>query len=80
MTPTSKPVTRRCMLPSRTSNHRRLVITIGPGDMLELRPERTRQSEYIPIAAIYSMAVKMRLLAEKRDKAAIRQAKKEARS
>lgn len=80
MTPTSKPVTRRCMLPSRTTNHRRLVVTLGPGDMIELRPERTRQSESITIAAVYSMAVKIRLNAERAEKAAIRQAKKESRA
>jgi hypothetical protein len=80
MTPTSKPVTRRCTLPSRLARQRRLVITLGPGDMLELRPERSRQSEFVPIDAIYSMAVKMRLLFEKKEKAAIRRAKKEARA
>lgn len=80
MTPTSKPVTRRCMLPVRESRYRRLVVTLGPGDMLKLRPERTSQSEFISIAAIYSMAIKIRLAAEKAERAANRKAKKESRA
>lgn len=79
MTPTSRPVTRRCVLPSRVARSRRIIVTVGPGDMIALRPERTRQTEYIPVDAIYSMAVKLRVLAEGKERAAKKKAKAEAR-
>jgi hypothetical protein len=61
----ARPVTRRCTLPHRG---RRLVVTLMPGDVLELRPERTRRAEYLPIAAAYDLAVKMRVAAERADR------------
>lgn len=72
-TPLARPVTRRCTLPHRG---RRLVVTLVPGDVLELRPERTRRAEYLPLAAAYDLAVKMRVAAERADRARRRKARR----
>jgi hypothetical protein len=66
MTPLSKPIFRRCSLPHRG---RRIVVGLEPGDVITLRPERTRQEECVPIAAVYDLAVKMRVAAERAEKA-----------
>lgn len=47
---------------------RRLVVSLEPGDLLGLRHERTRRTEYLPLAILYDYAVKARVVAEKRAK------------
>lgn len=50
---------------------KRLVVTLYPGGLvLGLRPERTRREETITLDAVYSLAVKMRVSAERKAKAA----------
>jgi len=47
---------------------RRIMVSLEPGDMLALRMERCRQTEYVSLAAIYDYAVKARVLAERNAK------------
>ena len=61
MTDLRKPVRRRTLGLHRG---RRIMVSLEPGDMLALRMERCRQTEYVPLAAIYDYAVKARVLAE----------------
>ena len=70
MTDLHKRVSRRTLAPHRG---RRIVVGLEPGDVLSLRMERCRQTEYLPLAALYDYAVKSRVLAEC---AAIRKARK----
>ena len=44
---------------------RRIMVALVPGDMLALRMERCRQTEYVLLAAIYDYAVKARVLSER---------------
>ena len=67
MTPLKKAVRRRTEAPHRG---RRLVVTLMPGDVIGLRPERTRREEYVSLAALYDYAVKARVLSERAAKAA----------
>ena len=62
MTDLRKPVRRRTIGLHRG---RRIMVSLEPGDMLALRMERCRQTEYVPLAAIYDYAVKARVLAER---------------
>jgi hypothetical protein len=65
MTDLNKPVRRRCALPHRG---RRIVVSLEPGDLLGFRLERTRRTEYLPVAACYDAAVKARVYQERRAK------------
>ena len=67
MTPLKKSVKRRTIAPHRG---RRLVVTLMPGDVIGLRPERTRREEFYSLAALYDLAVKTRVLSERAAKAA----------
>lgn len=69
MTPTTKPVTRVTTLPHRG---RCLVCTLGPGDVLYLRPKGRRAAEGIDLASCYDLAVKRRVLRERWEKAKAR--------
>ena len=44
---------------------RRIMVSLEPGDLLGLRQERCRHTEYVSLAACYDMAVKMRVLSER---------------
>jgi hypothetical protein len=66
VTPTSKPVTR---VTTGTHRGRRLVCTLGPGDVLYLRPLRRRQGEGIDLASCYDLAIKRRVARERWEKA-----------
>lgn len=59
MTETDKPVTRRSQRP--IDRNKKGVFTIGPGDVLYMRLAGEKQSESIPLAACYTMAVKQRM-------------------
>lgn len=65
-----RTVARKTALPHRG---RRIVVTLDSGDLIGLRPERTRRIEYITVAAAYDMAVKQRVAFERAQK---RKAKK----
>ena len=71
MTDLNKPVRRRSNAFKRDrSKLRRIVVTIYPGDYLGLRLEKCRQEETLPLTAAYDVAVKMRVAAERADRAA----------
>lgn len=44
---------------------RKIMVSLEPGDLLGLRPERCRREELLDIAAAYCIAVKIRVLAER---------------
>lgn len=60
-----KPVARTTVLPHLG---RRIVVTLERGDIIGLRPERCRRVEFVPAGAIYDLAVKLRVAAERRAK------------
>ena len=62
MTDLHKRVSRRSLVPHRG---RRIVVSLETGDLIGLRLERCRQTEYVSIAAIYDYAVKARVVAER---------------
>ena len=71
MTFLHKPVTRRTDNEIRDgAKRRRLVVTIYPGGVIGLRPEKTRREELLSVESAYSLAVKQRVAKERADKAA----------
>lgn len=62
MTDLKKPVRRRTIGLHRG---RRIMVSLEPGDVLGLRQERCRQTEYMSLAAIFDYAVKARVMAER---------------
>lgn len=72
-TPLKKAVRRRTEAPHRG---RRLVVSLLPGDVIGLRPERTRREEFVSLAAIYDFAVKARVLSERAAKMAARKGRR----
>ena len=68
MTTTDRRVVRRGTRVSAEAGHRRLVIAIEPGDVVAVRPERSRRWERVTLAAVYVLAVKARVNAERKDK------------
>ena len=62
MTDLHKRIARRTLAPHRG---RRIVVGLEPGDVLTLRLERCRQTEYLSLYALYDYAVKSRVLAER---------------
>lgn len=81
-TKTNKPVTRETYerVVDRGSKRRELHVTIADGDVLILRMKGTRQSRTIAISSVWYYA--QRLYAEqlRREKAALKKAKKEGRA
>lgn len=47
---------------------RKLVISLLPGDVLCIRPARTRRPEYMTLSAIYDLALRSRVLSERMTK------------
>ena len=72
-TPLRKVIKRRGELPHRG---RRLIVTLYPGDMIGLRPEKTRQEEVTSLAGVYDFAVKCRVAKEMWDKKQSRKVKR----
>lgn len=62
MTPLNKPVVRRS---GAVSGGRRLIVSLEPGDVIGIRPAGCRRTEYMPVLAAYTWAVKARVLAER---------------
>lgn len=73
MTPLVKPVHRRGMMPYRG---RRIVASLLPGDVLGLRLERTRRTEFLSLAGCYERAVMIRINSERAAKKAAKKARK----
>ena len=71
MTDLRKPVSRVTDTSVRFRGQlRRLVVTLLPGDVIELRPQGCRQRYVLPLDHVYSLAVKAaaRALVEERKK------------
>lgn len=68
-----KPVTRRSKETIRErSKAKRIIVTIYPAGFIGLRLEKNRTEETIPIAAAWSLAVKMRVASQRAQKLAKR--------
>mgnify|MGYP003349341810 CR=1 FL=1 len=68
MTTLAKPV-RRVTRDTLDGSHgpdrgKRIVVTLLPGDVIELRPERTRRGETISLADVYAYALRSRVHGE----------------
>lgn len=75
--PLNKPVRRESNETVRDgSKTRALIITIYPDGLLGLRPKGTRREEFYPIEAVYSIAVKARVAAQRAEKNKIKKAKR----
>lgn len=73
MTDLYRPLKRRTSSTVRDEGKtRRLVVTLYPGGVIGLRPEKTRREELIPVDAVWSQAVKMRLAKERVERKARR--------
>ena len=69
MTDLLKQVKRRTNATIRDDGKsRRLVVTLYPGGVIGLRPEKTRREELISVEAAWSQAVKMRVARERAEK------------
>lgn len=76
MTPLNKSITRRSEATIRDGGrNRRIVITLYPSNVIGLRPEKTRREEVIPVEAVWSIAVKMRIAKERADNKAAKKAR-----
>jgi len=73
MTPLTKPVRRVTLL--RVDRSRQAVVSLEPGDLITIRLKGTRTTEVIPIGAVYDLAVKIRVRAEKAERLAKKKAK-----
>lgn len=81
-TKTNKPVTRETYerVRDKGSRMRELHVTIAEGDLLVLRPKGTRQARTIPITSVWYYALRLHAEQMRREKAALRKAKKEGRA
>lgn len=86
MTPLTKPLSR--LTETRLDNsygadrQRRIVVTITPnpnGDLLTLRPERTRRGETVTLADVYRFALRCRVNREVLERARAKKERKAAR-
>jgi hypothetical protein len=69
MTDTNHPVRRRTLAPHRG---RRIVVILGPGDIIGFRAERTRRVFETTIAACMDMAVRQQVAADRATRKAAR--------
>lgn len=79
MTPLTKPVYRMGVHLHRIAQNRRLVLSLEPGDLVGVRVAKSRKTYYLPVAAVFSIAVKAELLATRKAKAEERAAKRGSR-
>ncbi len=69
MTDLHRPISRRTDSTIRDAGkRRRLVVTLYPGDVIGIRPERTQREEITTLEAVWGMAVKCRVRQEQADK------------
>ena len=73
-----KPVRRKTAGKDRRG--RALIVTLLPGDVIDMREERCRRSFQLPLQTVYTMAVKAAVDAEASRRKAERRAKKEERT
>ena len=76
MTDLTKRVKRRTLTPYRG---RRIVVSLLPGDVLGFREERTRREYLLSIQGAYVYAVGLEVERRRREKAAARKAKRDAK-
>lgn len=69
-----KPCRRETSAFVRERGLRPVIVTVV-GSVIELRAKGLRSFEVVDVASLYSMAVKARVLSEKREKAAARKAR-----
>lgn len=55
MTSTDKPVTRRTLEP-HSRHGRKIVVSLGPGDTIAFRLERSSQTFHLPIETLFNQA------------------------
>lgn len=73
MTDLNKAVKRRTNATIRDAGKvRRMVVTLYPGDVIGIRPEKTRREERTTLAAVYGLAVKQRVAIERAEKRSTR--------
>lgn len=63
MTDTNKPVTRRTIVP-HPRHGRRMIVTIGEGDVIGFRLERSRDTSLVPISTLFDIAERRRAEAQ----------------
>ena len=83
MTPLNKPVRRMsrgtlscCFGPD---SNRKLIVSLEPGDLLTLKPSRTRRAETISLFDVYRLALQFRVNRAQLEKAREKKAKKAQR-
>lgn len=83
MTSLTKPVTRKSDAELDGSfgpdRNKRIVVTIHPGGLLTLRPERTRRAETVALIDVYRFAIRSRVNRTHLEKARERKEKKAIR-
>ena len=78
MTPLKSKITRMTGAEVRDrGKYRRLVISLYPNDTIGLRPEKMRKEEIVSIESCYVLAIKQRVAQERRDKLALKKARKQ---
>jgi hypothetical protein len=55
---------------------RPLVVTLEPGDLISVRHARTRTSYTLTLGTVYDLAVKLKVLADKHERAKARKEKR----
>jgi len=76
MTDLTKVVRRRTGETVRDAGKlRRVVVTLHPGDLIGFRLEGNRTTEYLSVGAGHALALRMRVQAERADKARAKKAR-----
>lgn len=76
MTPTRKETKRVSIGTVRERGLRRVVVTIGPGDVIGLRLERTRKTFYVSLEATLRHAQRLEADRVRREKAVLKAARR----
>jgi 1-acyl-sn-glycerol-3-phosphate acyltransferase len=77
MIPLTKQIRRLSAATVRDAGKlRRLVVTLLPGDLIGIRPEGTRRTEYVSIGACHALGMRQRIQTERADKARAKKARK----
>lgn len=66
MTNTTSPVTRRSIGTVFDRGNRRVIVTVGPGDVVSFRLERQRQTYTAAIQALFEVAARWTVDGERR--------------
>jgi hypothetical protein len=77
MTSTDKAVSRRTVMATLFERgHRRIIVSILPGDVIGFRLERMKRTYYAPIAALADQTIRRTILNERKAAVAARKAAK----